>query len=169
MRGPLNRYLADHLAGATFGVELVRRCRRNNAGSAFEEPLEKLVREIEEDRRTLVEVMEAVGAKASRTKTTGAWLFEKARRLKPNGRLFEYTPLSRVLELEALATGIAGKRALWRALDEVDLGSSRAGGFDFSELTRRAEDQRDAVEALRLQAARLAFEPGSDSDRDGCG
>jgi hypothetical protein len=163
MAHPLEIYLADHLAGATFGVELVRRCRKNNTGSRFEEPLEQLVREIEQDKRALEEVMDTVGAKPSRAKTTGAWLFEKAQRLKPNGRLFQYTPLSRVVELETLATGIAGKNALWRALAEVDSLGGR--GFHFPELARRAENQHDAVDALRLQATRLAFEPGSDSHR----
>jgi hypothetical protein len=155
--GALETYLADHLAGATFGIELVRRCRRNNEGSEFAAPLERLVREIEADREALIAVMEAVGAKRSRAKTGAAWLFEKATRLKPNGRPLTYTPLARVLELEALATGIAGKRALWRALAEVGPRGERLAGFDFHRLAERAEDQHDMAERLRLQAGRLAF------------
>jgi hypothetical protein len=170
MGEPLDIYLADHLAGATFGVELVRRCRRNNEGSEFAAPLGELVHQIETDRETLIAVMEAVGAKPSRAKTTAAWLFEKARRLKPNGRPLTYTPLSRVLELEALATGITAKRALWRALDELSSRGGRIGGFDFSGLAERAEAQHNTAEAMRLQAARLAFgraRPAPEPDRPG--
>jgi hypothetical protein len=156
---PLHTYLADHLAGATFGLALVRRCHGKNEGSAFEKPLGELVREIELDRATLIAVMAAVGAKPSRTKTWAAWILEKARRLKPNGRPLRDTLLSRLLELEILSIGITVKRALWRALEEVGL-PDRTNGFDFRRLAERAEAQLDAVEAMRLQAARDAFGSG---------
>jgi hypothetical protein len=47
-------YLRDHLAGATLGVELVRRCRSNNEGSRFAAPLAQLVSDLEADRATLL-------------------------------------------------------------------------------------------------------------------
>jgi hypothetical protein len=152
----LHIYLQDHLAGATFGLELVQRCRRNNEGTEFAESLAELTAEIAEDRRALQRVMHDVGADASRTKVAAGWTLEKIRRLKPNGRLFEYTPLARVVELESLAIGIAGKRAMWRALDDVVPREDR-GGRDFSALADRATDQLSRVEGLRLDAARAAF------------
>jgi hypothetical protein len=85
-----------------------------------------------------------------------AWVAEKVMRLKPNGNLFRYSPLSRVLELEALTMGITGKLELWRSMEAVENGN-RIPGFDFSELARRAEAQRDAVEDLRVSAAREAL------------
>jgi hypothetical protein len=154
---PLHIYLQDHLAGATFGLELVQRCRRNNEGSEFAEPLAELAAEIAADRRTLQGIMRVVGADVSSTKVAVGWTLEKIRRLKPNGSLFEYTPLARVMELESLTIGIAGKRAMWRALNDVASQDDRLRDRDFSRLAERADDQLSRVEALRLEAARTAF------------
>ena len=153
----LHIYLRDHLAGATFGLELVRRCRRNNDGTELAEPLAKLTEEIAADRRTLQAIMRDLGADESRTKVAAGWTLEKVRRLKPNGRLFEYTPLARVLELESLAIGIAGKRAMWRALEDIASWEERLARHDLPTLVERADDQLSTVEGLRLGAARTAF------------
>jgi len=153
----LHIYLQDHLAGATFGFELVQRCQRNNEGSELAEPLAKLTAEIAEDRRTLQEIMRDVGAEASRTKVAAGWALEKVRRLKPNGKLFEYTPLARVVELESLAIGITGKKAMWRALEDLASHEHRLARHDFPALAQRADDQLARVEDLRLDAARTAF------------
>jgi hypothetical protein len=153
----LHIYLQDHLAGATFGLELVQRCRRNNEGTEFAEHLAELTAEIAEDRRTLQRIMRDVGAAVSHTKVAAGWTLEKIRRLKPNGSLFEYTPLARLAEFESLAIGIAGKRAMWRALEAVASREARLNHHDFSRLSERADDQLLRVEALRLEAARTAF------------
>ena len=87
----------------------------------------------------------------------GPW---KAMRLKPNGNLFRYSPLSRVLELETLTIGITGKLELWRSMEAVDNGNG-IPGFDFSQLARRAEAQRDVIEDVRVRAAQEAL-----SERD---
>ena len=47
----LHIYLQDHLAGATFGRELVEQCRRKNELYEFGEPLTKLAGEIAADGR----------------------------------------------------------------------------------------------------------------------
>jgi hypothetical protein len=153
----LHLYLQDHLAGATFGCQLVERCRRANERSEFGEPLAKLAGEIAADRETLIDVMRRVGADRSNVKVSAAWLAEKVRRLKPNGRLFSYTPLTRLLELEGLALGITGKRALWQALEQTGVEEAELGPVDFAALGKRAEEQLRSVESLRRAAAKLAF------------
>jgi hypothetical protein len=150
-------YLNDHLAGSTVGLELTRRARGSNEGSELGDFLAELVAEIEQDRAALEEVMTAVGAGRDRLKVAGAWAGEKAGRLKLNGSLLGYSPLSRVVELEALALGVTGKLALWRMLRS--LGDPRLAGFDFDELTVRAERQRDRLERHRLAAGRIALAP----------
>lgn len=157
MPDPLSIYLTDHFAGATSGLELVRRCRRKNEGSRFAAPLAELVRDIEADRRTLLAVMRGAGIEPSLLKTSAAWLLEKVARLKPNGPPLAYTPLDRVVELESLTLGIAGKRALWRALDDVFTDDNRPAGADFKALAERAELQLVTAERLRREAARVAF------------
>ena len=44
---------------------------------------------------------------------------EKAGRLKMNGELFEYSPLSRLVEFEGLTLGVTGKLSLWKVLEQL--------------------------------------------------
>lgn len=157
MSDHLSIYLTDHFAGATSGLELVRRCHRKNEGSRFAAPLSELVREIEADRRTLLAVMRHLGVEPSLLKTSAAWILEKVARLKSNGRPLAYTPIDRVVELESLTLGIAGKGALWRALDDLSSSENRLADADFNALVKRAEVQLATAERLRREAARLAF------------
>ena len=149
----LEIYLADHLAASTAGLELARRSARSNAGNATGEFLRCLVVEIEEDRETLERLITQLGFKPSRPKEVAAWLAEKVGRLKLNGQVRGYSPLSRVLELESLAVGIAGKEALWKALRRV----AAVDTVDLEALIERARRQRADVEEHRLAAVDEAF------------
>src|SRR4029453_14174415 len=80
----LHIYLQDHFAGATFGLELLRRCHRKNEGTEFAEPLAELTVEIAEDRRTLRRIMHDVGADVSRTKVAAGGAGGKISRREPN-------------------------------------------------------------------------------------
>ncbi len=103
-------YLNDHLAGATAGVELARRVvASNDENPDLREPLERVCEEIEEDRATLEAVMEHLAVRRSTVKPAAGWLAEKLGRLKLNGQLHGYSPLSPVVELEGLCIGIGGK------------------------------------------------------------
>jgi hypothetical protein len=147
-------YLNDHLAGATLGVELTLRAARENTGSELGVFLrEVLLPEIREDRQTLERLMGWLGIARSRPKVAAAWAAEKVGRLKLNGELTRYSPLSRLLELEGLAVGIEGKRALWLALEATADGGEPVEGFDFRALAERAESQRQRLETHRLAAA----------------
>jgi len=151
----LSIYLNDHLAGSIAGVELARRVRDSNRDDPeFGPPLEATCTEIEADRDTLVELLERLGGRRDPVKPALAWTAEKLGRLKTNGQLVGYSPLSRLVELEGLALGITGKRHLWRAL-ERSLPSVE--GFDFELLGERAADQHAIIEELRLKAAGQAF------------
>jgi hypothetical protein len=149
-------YLNDHLAGSAFGVELCRRLQSSNSDeSELGEPLAELCEEIEADREMLVRLMDQLGVRRNPVKPAAAWIVEKLGRLKLNGQLTGYSPLSRLVEIEALAIGITGKLQMWRALERT-LGSSEAG-FDFGQLGARAERQRDRAEDLHAIAARQAL------------
>jgi hypothetical protein len=148
-------YLNDHLAGATGGVELARRASASNRGhKTFGQPLDRVCEEIEEDRATLQEVIDRFGFSESHVKTAAAWVAEKLGRLKLNGRLRGYSPLSRVLELEGMLIGITGKMALWETLAEV--GGVERLEIDFERMSARAAEQRSVVDDLhRLATAVL--------------
>ena len=156
----LGIYLNDHLAGATVGVELVRRARRNNSGTEFGRFLEGLERELEEDRRALEQVIERLGFRPSSAKRAAAVVAERAGRLKLNGRIVKRSPLSQFQELDVLVMGIEGKVLLWQNLrDGAGLGA-RLPDVDFERLVERAREQRALLEPLHARAAREALRSG---------
>jgi hypothetical protein len=61
--------------------------------------------------------------------------------------------------LDGLSVGIEGKRLLWKSLGAAGLPPPPAS--DYATLLRRAEEQRDRVEEMRLQAARAALATAS--------
>jgi hypothetical protein len=157
----LSIYLNDHLAGATVGRELSRRAAGSNRGSSYGPFLENLAREVDEDRGTLLDLMRELDVGVDRLKVAGAWGAEKLGRLKPNGRLRSYSPLSRVVELEGLTLGVIGKLAMWRALELVQDDYPPLGRFDLAALAARAERQQEGLEEQRRAAAAEALRPES--------
>jgi hypothetical protein len=153
----LSIYLNDHLMGATVGVELARRAHGNNRGNEFDGSLAKLAQEIAEDRETLIELMDRLGIGRDRPKIAAGWVAEKAGRLKLNGSLRGYSPLSRMVELEGLSLGVEGKLAMWRVLKETVAEDGRPAGIDLDALIERAMAQRQVLEELRGRAARIAL------------
>jgi hypothetical protein len=153
----LSIYLNDHLAGATAGLELARRMLESNRGTDLERPLEPLVDEIEEDLTTLQGLMDHAGVAKNPVKRGAAWLGERITRLKGDGAILGRSPLSLLIELEAMALGIEGKRGLWQTLRTAGLGTA---GVDLEDLIARADAQRALVDRLRLDAVTAAFPPG---------
>lgn len=153
----LTIYLNDHLAGSSFGLELARRCHASNQGNEFAAFLEELVADIETDREELERIIDRLERPRDRIKPAAGWIAEKIGRLKPNGRLFGYSPLSRLLELEGLSSGVRGKLALWRALRAIAPSEPRLSEADLERLIGRAEAQLDGLSARQTRAAELAL------------
>ena len=155
MAGKLLRvYLQDHHAASAAGVNLARRLARENASTPFANELTQLADEIADDREKLGAVLRALGVEPSRVKIGLARAAERASRLKLNGRLLSYSPLSRVIELETLGSGILAKRGLWNALKTA---GAHTAGLNLDELLDRANGQLAVVERLRDRAAAIAF------------
>lgn len=152
-RSLLGIYLNDHLAGSTGGANLAERLAANHRGTDAGPVLEEVSAEIAEDRETLLELMAELGVPVSRPKLALAWVGERAARLKLNGRLMRRSPLSSVVELEAMALGVQGKAAGWRALRAAGVGDPS----HLDELLTRAERQFTILEKLRVQAAGEVF------------
>jgi hypothetical protein len=158
-------YLNDHLAGATLSVELARRLRSSNEGDGeFGQPLARLCAEIEADREALTGLMEQLEVGRDPVKPVLAQAAEKLGRLKPNGRLRSYSPLSRVLELEVLSGLVGGKMQLWNALEQ-SFGES-LDGFDLNDLAARADNQGQRLEDLHLAATQRTL-PAATSNTQG--
>ncbi|MDQ3915756.1 MAG: hypothetical protein M3323_10595 [Actinomycetota bacterium] len=153
----LSIYLNDHRAGAVAGVELAKRTLGNNRGTEYEAFLEQLVADIQEDQATLERVVERSNVPKSPVKPGLAWASEKVGRLKLNGAITGYSPLSRLVELEALRLGIQGKWCLWRSLKEAHPDTAAVTDDELDELIDRARAQLEVVEEHRLKAARAAL------------
>lgn len=151
----LGIYLNDHLAGSTLGRELAKRTLGANRGTELGTLLEWLVPEVVEDRETLRSIMLRLEVREDPVKRAVAFAGERAGRLKLNGQLRGYSPLSRLVELEGLALGIEGKASLWRSLRALD--DPRLAEFALDGLDARARAQREALEPHRIEAARTAF------------
>jgi hypothetical protein len=148
----LSIYLNDHLSGSTAALELLEHLEGSHADLApF---LKNLRHDIALDREQLETLIARLGATQSVSRQAVAWVAEKFARLKMTADDLSGGRLKLLESLEAVAIGIHGKGSLWRALKVVPA----ARGPDYDTLIRRADEQRERIEALRLNAARRAFE-----------
>ena len=155
MADPLATYLEDHIAGASYAIDLLGAIRDQHAGEPLAEFAAGMLAEVEADAAVLKELAERVGAGSSGLKTASAWIAEKVSRLKL--RRDSAGGLGTFEALEFLAVGIQGKLALWRALEVASCGDPRLDHLNFDHLARRAESQHSQMEERRLEAARIAL------------
>src|SRR3954468_2569972 len=148
-------YLNDHLAGSTAGRALAQRSLSNNRGSPYGDELAAFLVELEQDTLVLHEVMDRAGTARDQLKQLAALATERVGRLKLNGHLLTYSPLSRVIEIEGLVLGVRGKLGMWEVL--AGLGLPELAGIPFDDLIERASSQIERLEAHRPGAAKRAF------------
>ena len=155
----LGIYLNDHLAGSTGGLELARRTAGAHRGTEAGTTLTRIATEIQQDRESLLEIMTALEVPVRQYKVASAWALEKVGRLKLNGRLLDRSPLSSLVELEALRLGVEGKACLWRTLLLVSKNEPRLDAAQLHALLDRANSQLESLEEMRMDAAAEAFTP----------
>jgi hypothetical protein len=160
----LSTYLNDHLATSLAALELARRAAGSNRGTATGRQLEQLASALQEDRQALQEAMGRLGVGRDLAKLTVGWTAEKVGRLKLNGRLIGYSPLSRVEELELLTLGVEGKLLLWQGL--ARLRSLEQARLPLDHLIGRARGQLRILRRLRADALEQAFGTANPMPRD---
>jgi len=153
----LSIYLNDQLAMGIAWRELARRSQKANQGTETGDALARVATGIAEDVDTFQRIMRELGIRRNPIKGVLTALGERVGRLKPNGRLTSYSPLSRFEELEFLIMGIEGKKQLWETLGRLAGLRSRLPDIDFSRLGERAEEQRALLEPHRARAGADAF------------
>jgi hypothetical protein len=153
----LRIYLNDHLAGAAGGTGLVHRLAGSHKGTAAERELAELARNVDEDREALLQIMSQLGIPRTYYKESLAAVAERIGRLKLNGSVLRRSPLSSVVELEAMALGVTGKRAGWRSLRELAESEPRLDKRRLNTLITRADAQLELLERLRVQAVAEAL------------
>jgi hypothetical protein len=153
----LATYLNDHLAGARFAIDLLKRLEEAYEDEPLGRFAAQVTAQVEEDRAVLEGIVARIGSEKSTLKEAAAWVAEKASRAKMG---FSKGDVLGVFEgLETLSLGIMGKLALWRALASIACVDKRLEGVDFGSLITRAQSQFNQVEAQRLKAATTALCP----------
>jgi hypothetical protein len=147
----LATYLNDHLSGSTAALEMLEHLEQVHPELA--PVLADLRHDIELDRKELEAVMARVGATPSAVRQAAAWVAEKFARLKMKVDDLSGRRLKLLESLEAVAIGIHGKASLWRALKVIP----SLDGPDYDTLIARADEQRERIEPVRLDAARAAL------------
>jgi hypothetical protein len=150
-------YMNDQLALGVVWREIARRSQKANEGTPLGAALEEVATAITEDIATFEDMMHRLGIPKNAAKPLMAIVGERFGRLKLNGHLRGYSPLSRFQELDVLVMGIANKVTLWETLrDHAGLGA-RLPDVDFDALIARAHDQRTRLEPFHAQAGRDAL------------
>ena len=142
----------DQLALGIAWREVARRSQRSNEGTPVGDALERVATAIAEDVETFETIMRRLGIRRNPVKTSLVIAGERVGRLKLNGAVRTYSPLSRFLELDFLVMGIEGKRILWANLRDLAGLASRLPDVDFDALIARAERQRAELEPFRVRA-----------------
>jgi hypothetical protein len=150
----LRIYMNDQLALGVAWREVARRAQRANAGTELGDALARVATEIAEDVDTFESIMRRLELPVSRVKPRLAIVAERFGRLKLNGRVRSYSPLSRFAELDFLVMGIEGKKILWANLRDLGGLADRLPDVAFDALIERAQGQRDALEPFRERAGR---------------
>jgi hypothetical protein len=150
-------YLDDHWAGAAAGAALASRLARENANSVWGADLALVADQIRGDRRALADVRRHLHSEGGTLKKAVALIGERLSRLKLNGRFTRYSPLSRVLELEALISGVSAKQRLWVTLQAFDQDDGRLVDFDLGGLEAEASSQVTLLSAIHDAAVEEVF------------
>lgn len=144
----LHTYMQDHHAGAAAGVDLFRRVAKEHDDPEIRAVLSRIGDETEEDLRNLEELMTLVGTSPSALKDLPARATEKLGQLKPNQRFAQRSPLSDLLEIEALTIAVRGKELGFKAL--LDIEDPRLPRPTLEALVERAAEHGSQLEKLRL-------------------
>jgi hypothetical protein len=150
-------YLNDHLGGATMGVNLAGQIADHAEGTALADVMFTLQAQIEEDRKTLVDLMARLDVTRNPVKQATGWLVETASRVKFSGLSSGDSDHGIFMALETMALGVQGKAAMWRALREVRDEHPALADVDLDALLARADEQFSTLERERLAAGRRAL------------
>jgi hypothetical protein len=154
---PIAHHVHAHLAGSAAGIDLFDR----SADAQLDAEIGNVVREIHgellDERRRLRRMASDLGVGESTLMTVAARAGERVGRLKPNGSLTRRTDLTDLVELEAMRTAVAGKRAGWQALLSVADVHACLDHQELQELIAQAEDQQSRLADAHTRAAARAL------------
>ncbi|WP_141844088.1 hypothetical protein [Humibacillus xanthopallidus] len=150
----LRTYLRDHDSGAVAGARRLGSTARSHRDPQVRAELSRLHTEVEEDRRSLAAVMERLDITPDPVKRLAILAGEQLGRLKPNGFLSQRSPLTDVVELEALSMAVTGKLRLWETLEALGPDATLTDPAELRRLRDRALDHRERLGRLHAASAK---------------
>ena len=155
----LDTYLNDHLGGAMLGSDLAEQIRERAEGTTLGDVMATFAPEIQEDRETLIDLMEQLGTSKNPVKQVTAWMAEKASRMKFGGASSGEPDFGLFMALETLTLGVEGKLAMWKALKQIAHEHPPLAAVNLDNLIARAESQHDGLENERLATSGRVLSP----------
>lgn len=151
----LRTYLSDHVAAAAAIARRVNRMAKAYPSSPIAQPMAALVPQLAQERAWLISVAQGQHVRLSTWKSGLAVAGEQVGRLKLNGRIVRASPLSPMLELELLGSGLRGKRSVWLTLrewaPELDIDVAVLGEL-LADVGRQIEQVEQLMTQCRPQA-----------------
>jgi hypothetical protein len=152
-------YLRHHAAASKGGLGLFQRAARQQTSPEARRELPQLAAEVAEDRTVLLGFLDILGLPRPRFGERLVSWGEKLGRLKPNGTVIRRSPLSDIVELEAMNVGVQAKSLGWLTLRRMAETDHRLDVAQLDDLVRRATDQQERIEDLRRQAVLRTLMP----------
>lgn len=152
----LTIYLSDHLSGATGAVRRLSQMASGYTDLSVHDDLVTLAEDVAQDRQALVGIMEQVGVRPQRYKLVAGRVGETVGRLKGNGRILSRSPLTPLVEIEAIRVGVVGKLSLWQTLG-THAESLGLEADHLAELHNRATSQLRVIERCHGELTQGAF------------
>jgi hypothetical protein len=135
------------------GTDLAEQILERTEGTPFGDVVTGLAAQIDQDRETLVGLMERLDVRRNPVKQATTWLAEKASRPKFSGLTSGEPDVGYFMALESMMLGVSGKLALWLALERVAGRHPAIAALDLDDLIGRATLQRDTLEEERVRMA----------------
>lgn len=145
-------YLRDHLADSLEVLDVLDRLCQGEFSLELHRFFVRLQVEMAGDPATLKQLLLGLDEAGSDRQISGRALEEVGRlKLARPGLDFQNPELFTILEW--LALGIQGKALLWRTLASISSTVPAWREIDFENLEKRARNQRDRVESVRMEVA----------------
>ena len=150
----LDVYLNDHLAGATAGLNLAQMAADEHQQDEHGPFFAEISSEIKKDYESLEQLIAELQTDESAAKKAAAEIGSKLMEPKFTG---DDDDLNAFVTIETLSIGVEGKLCMWKALKRIEDANPALASFGLDTLADRAQDQRDKLEAKRLELAPQAL------------
>ncbi|MBB1509016.1 hypothetical protein H5393_04080 [Tessaracoccus sp. MC1756] len=147
----IKTYLRDHHGGAAAGVDAFHRVAEGHGDQSVRDTVARIAVDIEAAHEELQHIMERFGAQPNSAKDFVAKMAEKASRLKLNREVVRRSPLSDLVELEALMDAVHAQSRMWQILLQLD--DTRLDRRQLTDLFSRARQHESELEELWLRQA----------------